>query len=140
MPLPILPILMAIPAAASIIHDLWANRPVEERPPRDMAQVQKLLELADTQLAGAKAQVAATEERLTRIQEQAATAEARVTTAEAQLAKAQGQVATAEARATEMQARATTAEARARHRAGLALIGWMVAIPATVAALVLFLG
>ena len=59
MPLPILPILMAMPAAAKIIHALFAERPAD-----NTQKVLELLELAEGRLATMQARLTDAEKKL----------------------------------------------------------------------------
>ena len=75
MPLPILPILMAIPPIASIIHDLFGERPADNTHTDNTQKVRELLEL--------------TEVHLREVQERWVTAERKLAVAEDRLAEAQ---------------------------------------------------
>ena len=59
MPLPILPILMAIPAAAGIIHDLFGEKSAD-----NTQKVLELLELAEGRLAKMQARLTDAEKKL----------------------------------------------------------------------------
>ena len=89
MPLPILPILMAMPAAAKIIHDLFGERTSDNTQTDNTQKFQELLEL--------------TEVHLREVQERWLIAERKLAVAEDRLVQCQTNLAVAEDRLAEAQ-------------------------------------
>ena len=93
MALPIMPILLAIPAAAGIIHDLFGGRDTT-----DKQKFQQLLELAETRLRESQEEMAdvqkkylVAETRLDEVRAKLVDAEEKRTVAETQLHKSEEQ-------------------------------------------------
>ena len=89
MPLPILPFLMAIPAAATIIHDLFGERPSDNTQTDNTQKFQELLDLTEVHLSEIQELRLIAEKKLAVAEDRLVQCQTNLTVAEDRLAEAQ---------------------------------------------------